>query len=143
MIVIVKVIAVVIGNIVVIVIYVIILINLYVFSGVYSIVLPVFKPIYIFGSGGSNRIRSANIQVIFNLLYKNYSLKQSIDESRIHLEGNTLFFEPCVNLPEERYLEGLILNSFNNKNVFFGGVNAVNLKEGFSDPRRGGTFEIV
>ena len=96
------------------------------------------KPKYIFGSGGSNRIRSANIQVIFNLLYKNYSLKQSIDESRIHLEGNTLFFEPYVNLPEEKYLEGLILNSFNNKNVFFGGVNAVSKDEAIGDKRRGG-----
>jgi len=96
------------------------------------------KPKYIMGSGGSNRIRSANIQVIFNLLYKNYSLEQSIDEPRIHLEGNTLFFEPGINLPEESCLKGLKLNSFNDKNVFFGGVNAVSKYEAVGDKRRGG-----
>jgi len=90
------------------------------------------------GSGGSNRIRSANIQVIFNLLYKKYSLEKSIDEPRIHLEGSTLFFEPGINLPDESYLKGLKLNSFNDKNVFFGGVNAVSEDEAIGDKRRGG-----
>jgi len=96
------------------------------------------KPKYIMGSGGSNRIRSANIQVIFNLLYKNYSLEKSIDEPRIHLEGSTLFFEPGVNLPDESCLKGIKLNSFNDKNVFFGGVNAVSEDEAIGDKRRGG-----
>tara|TARA_B100000029_G_scaffold515060_1_gene620326 strand:- start:876 stop:2390 length:1515 start_codon:yes stop_codon:yes gene_type:complete len=96
------------------------------------------KPKYILGSGGSNRIRSANIQVMFNLLHKNYSLEKAIDESRIHLEGNTLFFEPGVNLPIESSLKGLLLNSFSDKNVFFGGVNAVSMNEAVGDKRRGG-----
>ena len=96
------------------------------------------KPKYIMGSGGSNRIRSANIQVIFNLLYKNYSLEQSIDEPRIHLEGDTLFFEPGINFSDNSYLKGLKLNSFNDKNVFFGGVNAVSKDEAVGDKRRGG-----
>ena len=34
---------------------------------------------YILGSGGSNRIRSANIQVILNLLFKNMNLSEEIN----------------------------------------------------------------
>ena len=38
---------------------------------------------FIFGSGGSNRIRSANIQVILNLLIHKMGLKDSISKSRL------------------------------------------------------------
>jgi len=97
------------------------------------------KPKYILGSGGSNRIRSANVQVILNLLNKKMSLKDAICEPRIHLEGNTLFCEPNINLPE---LNKININHFKNQNVFFGGVNAVSNKEAVGDERRGGNGVI-
>ncbi|MBS83508.1 MAG: hypothetical protein CMD65_05165 [Gammaproteobacteria bacterium] len=97
------------------------------------------KPIYILGSGGSNRIRSANIQVLINLLIKNMSLNKAIDEPRIHLEGNTLFYEPGIILPEKYNSKYIHLNRFDDKNLFFGGVNAVSSNEAIADKRRGGT----
>ena len=35
------------------------------------------------------------------------------------------------------------LHPFKEQNLFFGGVNAVTLNEGFSDIRRGGVYEII
>ena len=35
------------------------------------------------------------------------------------------------------------LHPFEEQNLFFGGVNAVTLSEGWSDQRRGGTYEII
>ena len=99
------------------------------------------KAKYILGSGGSNRIRSANIQVILNLLFKNMNLSEAINAPRVHLEGNTLFHEPGVLIPNEK-LKNIIINSFQNKNLFFGGVNAVNTSEAVGDERRGGVGEI-
>ena len=46
------------------------------------------KPEVIIGSGGSNRIRSANIQVIINHLIKKMTLNDAVSSPRIHLEGN-------------------------------------------------------
>tara|TARA_Y100000590_G_scaffold417009_1_gene516301 strand:- start:7200 stop:8711 length:1512 start_codon:yes stop_codon:yes gene_type:complete len=95
------------------------------------------KPQYILGSGGSNRIRSANIQVILNLLLNKMSLSNAVDAPRIHLEGNTLFHEPGINIPCDK-LKNIIINSFNDKNLFFGGVNAVSPNSAVGDSRRGG-----
>ena len=95
------------------------------------------NPKYLFGSGGSNRIRSANIQVILNLLIQEMSLKDAISHPRVHLEGNTLFHEPEINIPINK-IKDVVINSFNKKNLFFGGVNAVSAKEAIGDERRGG-----
>ena len=74
-----------------------------------------------------------------NLLVKNLSLEKSIDASRLHLEGNTLFYEPGIEIPKIKHLK---LNSFKNKNLFFGGVNGVSQNEAVGDQRRGG-FGII
>ena len=103
-----------------------------------TIILKNNKPIYILGSGGSNRIRSANIQVILNLIHNNMSLEEAINAPRIHLEENNLFCEPGVNLNGRHKLNGLLINLFDEKNVFFGGVNAVSQNESVGDIRRGG-----
>ena len=97
-------------------------------------------PKFVLGSGGSNRIRSANIQVILNLLTKNLDLKKSIDAPRLHLEGDTLFYEPGIEIPK---IKNLKLISFDNKNLFFGGVNAVSNTEAVGDKRRGGCGIII
>ena len=100
-------------------------------------------PQYVLGSGGSNRIRSANIQVILNLLSKNMNLLDAIEGPRIHLEGNQLYCEPGIKMPKEKDLKGLLVNLFNQKNVFFGGVNAVSESEAVGDTRRGGYGIII
>ena len=100
------------------------------------------KPEIILGSGGSNRIRSANIQVIINLLIKKMSLEDAVSKSRIHLEGNNLYYEPEMNIPSHKDLSHIKHIPFENKNLFFGGVNAVSISEAVGDERRGGVGEI-
>ena len=96
------------------------------------------RPKYVLGSGGSNRIRSANIQVILNLLINNMNLSDAIKESRVHLEGKILYAEPGIKNLNKNDLNDFYLTQFKDKNVFFGGVNAVSSKEAIGDNRRGG-----
>jgi len=108
-----------------------------------SIIMKEKQPFILLGSGGSNRIRSAIVQVIINLIDKGMSLEEAIISPRIHLEGNQLYFEPHNDISHNDVPDNISLHPFEENNLFFGGVNAVTLSEGFSDPRRGGTFEIV
>tara|TARA_B110000438_G_C15796548_1_gene643112 strand:+ start:670 stop:2190 length:1521 start_codon:yes stop_codon:yes gene_type:complete len=106
------------------------------------IIADEFGPNYVLGSGGSNRIRSANIQVILNLLFNDFSLKKAISSPRIHLEADTLFHEPEINLPYKK-LNSIKIVPFDKKSLFFGGVNAVSKTEAIGDERRGGVGLIV
>ena len=108
-----------------------------------SIITHDDKPIMIFGSGGSNRIRSAMVQVLINYICKNMTIQEAIKSSRIHLEGDELYYEPGIDISSGNFPGYISLCPFEKKNLFFGGVNAVTLTDGFSDPRRGGTCEIV
>jgi hypothetical protein len=76
-------------------------------------------------------------------MVKGMGLDEAIISSRIHLEGKTLYCEPGVDFLTDDLAEDITLHPFEEKNLFFGGVNAVTLTEGASDIRRGGTFEIV
>ena len=62
----------------------------------------------------------------------------AIKESRVHLEGNILYSEPGINNLDKKELNNFILTQFKDKNVFFGGVNAVSETEAIGDSRRGG-----
>lgn len=99
-------------------------------------------PELVIGSGGSNRIRSAIIQVILNLMM-DMDLERAINTSRIHLEGNILHCEPDISFPEKCELpEDIHIHQWDEQNLFFGGVNAVTRNEAVGDPRRGGTGVI-
>ena len=93
----------------------------------------------VLGSAGSNRIRSAIVQVILNYLVKGMSLEESICFPRIHLEGHDLHFEPGINFNQDILnSKHISFNAFSDKNLFFGGVNSVSQFEAVADPRRGG-----
>ncbi len=100
----------------------------------------------ILGSGGSNRIRSAILQVLYRSILQQEPLQKAIYSPRIHLEGNTLEIESGIN-PD--YLEKiqplfpkLRLNQWNSTNMYFGGVHAIAKSErgveAIGDPRRNG-----
>ena len=108
-----------------------------------TIILKDNLPFILLGSGGSNRIRSAIMQVILNYMVKGIGLEEAIIAPRIHLEGKKLYYEPGLALDKINLPGHITLHPFEEKNLFFGGVNAVTLTEGVSDIRRGGTFEIV
>ena len=96
-------------------------------------------PKLILGSAGSNRIRSAITTTIINNLEYGMNLHDSINSPRIHFEKGSVCMEPYV---EEEIKNELSkhyeLKYFDDLNVFFGGVQAVDGDlNGGADTRRG------
>lgn len=103
------------------------------------------------GSGGSNRIRTAILQVIVNLLDRGMDLSEATDAARIHVERDgTVSFEDG---PWERSFsagqrDALLAacphaEAWPEANLFFGGVHGARRRgdgtfDGAGDPRRGG-----
>ncbi|MFK2822186.1 gamma-glutamyltransferase [Arcobacter sp. YIC-80] len=97
------------------------------------------KPELILGSAGSNRIRSAITQTMVNNLDYGKSLDESINSPRIHFEKGSVCMEPdCSQAIRDELEKHYKLQYFDDLNVFFGGVQAVdgNLNGG-CDSRRG------
>lgn len=103
----------------------------------------------VLGSGGSNRIRTAILQVLLNIVDRKMDVKEAIQSPRIHFENDFLnveegFSEEVLNDLSSKYLNHKI---WEKGNLFFGGVHAVSVKDGefsgFGDPRRGGVSMIV
>jgi gamma-glutamyltranspeptidase/glutathione hydrolase len=101
------------------------------------------------GSGGSNRIRSAMVQVLVALLDFNLPLHEAVAAPRIHLEGGLLSIEPGLG---PTALDGLLNNHPNHKlfpaqNMFFGGTHVACVgpdgPTGAGDLRRGGISMIT
>ncbi|SNZ07178.1 gamma-glutamyltranspeptidase / glutathione hydrolase [Persephonella hydrogeniphila] len=92
------------------------------------------------GSAGSNRIRSAIIQVILNYIIFKKEIHEAVSLPRIHYENHTVFMEPGFDKNVIRSCERLYETVvFQEKSLFFGGVQAVTGDfEGAGDPRRGG-----
>lgn len=103
------------------------------------------------GSGGSNRIRSAILQVLLNVLSLGQPLAQAVTAPRIHYERDLLNIEHGHHGDTEEILKAAFENSqtWPDLNFFFGGVHAVSHHpataafEAAGDPRRGGVARIV
>ncbi|SMP07850.1 gamma-glutamyltranspeptidase / glutathione hydrolase [Desulfurobacterium pacificum] len=92
------------------------------------------------GSAGSNRIRSAILQVLLNSEVFGMNVKEAVSKPRLHFENGTVYVEPgfsdSVIEEVERHYKVV---RFREKNLFFGGVQAVTgYFEGAGDERRGG-----
>jgi gamma-glutamyltranspeptidase/glutathione hydrolase len=96
----------------------------------------------VLGSGGSKRIRTAILHVLVNTIDLHYPLRQAIEASRIHWEDGIIQAEPDIPLKVlERHTKHYNINVWNEKNMYFGGVHAVNVNmDGWGDKRRGGNF---
>jgi gamma-glutamyltranspeptidase/glutathione hydrolase len=79
------------------------------------------------GSGGSNRIRSAILQVVCNLVDFDMSLEQAVAAARIHVEGELLSAEHGFTAAELAALasSGLHIHEWPGRSLFFGGVHVV------------------
>jgi gamma-glutamyltranspeptidase/glutathione hydrolase len=103
------------------------------------------------GSGGSNRIRSAVLQVILRLVGDGLPAQEAVDGGRVHFEEGVVQAEPGVDadalarLEKGRYSVG----RWRRRNLFFGGVHAVARDPGSGelrgggDPRRGGAVVVL
>ncbi|MFP4575733.1 MAG: gamma-glutamyltransferase [Coleofasciculus sp.] len=110
-----------------------------------SIVLQKNQAEVVLGSGGSNRIRTAILQVISNILDFNMTVEQAVNSPRTHGENGRFNVEP--GLTEAEILNPLLTNQqvvrWREKNLFFGGVHTVmktsdSLLVGAGDKRRDG-----
>ncbi len=103
------------------------------------------------GTGGSNRIRTAILQVAINLLAHRMSLEDAVTAPRLHVERDgTTSFEPGLSEEAEAAFRTLgdKGHAWPAQNLFFGGVHAArrNAKggvEGAGDPRRQGVAQVV
>ncbi len=113
-----------------------------------TMVLNQQQPEIVLGSGGSNRIRTAILQVISNIVDFQMSVEAAVDAPRMHWEEGVFSLEPGFEgLEGDRHLfpfsEQIV--PWQEKNMFFGGVHAVRKTatgemEGAGDRRRGGAI---
>jgi gamma-glutamyltranspeptidase/glutathione hydrolase len=97
------------------------------------------------GSSGSNRIRSAILQVLVNLVDFGLPLGDAVAAPRIHFEGDLLNLEPPVDGDTLRQLAARWprMKLWTAQSVFYGGAHSVQLGPdgelcGAGDQRRGG-----
>jgi len=87
------------------------------------------------GSSGSSRIISATMSVIADLINNGVSLGEAVSRPRIHLEGNVLHCEPDSAHPKYQTEDVVI---WEEKSMYFGGVNACGPSGSVADERRSG-----
>jgi gamma-glutamyltranspeptidase/glutathione hydrolase len=97
------------------------------------------------GSGGSNRLRTAILQVLVDTLYFDMNLEASVSSPRLHFEREVLNVEPgfpprTTDWLREHFPDAVFWDAFN---LFFGGVHAVAIHpdgtfSAGADARRGG-----
>jgi gamma-glutamyltranspeptidase/glutathione hydrolase len=103
------------------------------------------------GSAGSNRIRSAILQVIRYVLDEGMSIHEAIRAGRLHHENGVLHAEPGFDPAalDELDREGYNTVRWRALNLFFGGTQAARRDpdtgelSGAGDPRRGGAAVLV
>lgn len=103
------------------------------------------------GSAGSNRIRSAVLQLIRNVVDCGMDVQEAVRAGRIHYEAQTLHAEPGFSPESLDRLEqrGYRVVRWKGLNLYFGGAQAARLNRdggelsGAGDPRRGGAAVVV
>ncbi|MBI4781901.1 MAG: gamma-glutamyltransferase [Oscillatoriophycideae cyanobacterium NC_groundwater_1537_Pr4_S-0.65um_50_18] len=116
-----------------------------------SMILRDRQPEVVLGSGGSNRIRTAILQVVSNWIDFGMTVEDAVNSSRIHWESGVFNAEPG----SEHLASDLTTFPFDGQvelwaqqNMFFGGVHAVTrsatgVLDGAGDRRRGGVVRVV
>lgn len=103
------------------------------------------------GTGGSNRIRTAMLQVVHRLVALGSTLEEAVMAPRIHLEGNAAQVEDLGQGLE--YLHAVAggtrrLERFEDRHLYFGGVHSAALRKdgtllAVGDPRRSGVGGVA
>jgi gamma-glutamyltranspeptidase/glutathione hydrolase len=105
-------------------------------------------PQLVLGSAGSSRIRSALLQVIVNVIDRGMTAAQAVDAPRLHFEDGIVYTEPGID-GGPLTAAGYTLSRFRDRNLFFGGCQAVErdpetgAMAGAGDPRRGGAVVVA
>ncbi|MCB0167799.1 MAG: gamma-glutamyltransferase, partial [Anaerolineae bacterium] len=120
-----------------------------------TLVLHQGQPVLALGSGGSNRIRTAILQTISNVIDFKLDLVAAVTASRVHFEAGEMQLEGGIDPQVADQLEaaGYQVNRWTVRNMFFGGAHAVARREGdtqarlpwvaVGDERRGGSVAVI
>jgi gamma-glutamyltranspeptidase/glutathione hydrolase len=115
-----------------------------------TLVLREGRPRLVIGSAGSLRLRGAIFQVVVNVVDHGLAVDEAIDRPRVHLEEPHVHCEGGHDPAELDRLEaqGYELVRWRRRNLFFGGVSAVEFRAdgaltAAGDPRRGGDGVVV
>ncbi|MBB4304316.1 gamma-glutamyltranspeptidase/glutathione hydrolase [Rhodobium orientis] len=102
------------------------------------------------GSGGSNRIRTAVLQVLIHRLEKGLDLEAAVTAPRMHVEKGHLDFEDFFGEEARTALMEAFRDhrAWPEPSLFYGGVHSVERRAdgafaGSGDPRREGVFKVV
>ncbi|MEA5447015.1 gamma-glutamyltransferase [Leptolyngbya sp. CCNP1308] len=116
-----------------------------------TIVLKDGKPHVVLGSGGSNRIRTAILQVVSNVLDFGMDIETAVNAPRLHWERGALHLEPGYEqaaIAAQGITGDDVCTWWQARNMFFGGVHAVAVGSdgtlsSVGDSRRGGAWVVV
>ena len=103
------------------------------------------------GSGGSNRLRTAILQVLVRLLDFGHDAQTAVRAPRIHVENGIIHAEPGFAGDAAALLSPDLgrVKSWPEPNMFFGGVHIAQGHSaraqftGAGDPRRGGVSVLI
>jgi gamma-glutamyltranspeptidase/glutathione hydrolase len=97
----------------------------------------------VLGTGGSNRIKSAIMQTVSNLIDFKMTPQQATDAPRAHYEFDVLQLEQGISKSVIRELQKEFrTNAWSEKNLYFGGVHIAAPGIAGGDKRRGGAVLI-
>ena len=112
-----------------------------------SVLLRDGRPRLVVGSAGSTRLHGAILQIVANVVARGLEVGEAVETPRIHVEDGVAHCEdPAV--ADELEEAGYAVVRWRDRNLFFGGVSAVEIRDDGSlaaagDPRRGGGAVVV
>ncbi|ANB03312.1 hypothetical protein ECTOBSL9_2942 [Ectothiorhodospira sp. BSL-9] len=101
------------------------------------------------GSGGSNRLRNAILQVLVHCIDHDLPLASAVSAPRVHYEAGLLNLEGGLDASVCQALAdtGRSCQVWQDLNLFFGGAHCVERRDGqfrgVGDPRRGGVCQAI
>jgi gamma-glutamyltranspeptidase / glutathione hydrolase len=112
-----------------------------------SLLLRDGAPRLVAGSAGSTRLHGAMLQVIANVAARGLEVAEAVDAPRLHFEKGVVHCEDAA-VADELEAAGYPVVRWRQRNLFFGGVSAVEIRADGSlaaagDPRRGGGAVVV
>ena len=112
-----------------------------------SLLLQEGRPRLVVGSAGSTRLHGAILQVVANVAGRGLEVREAVEAPRIHVEEGIVHCED-PDAADELEAAGYAVVRWRRRNLFFGGVSAVEIREdgslaGAGDPRRGGGSVVV
>jgi gamma-glutamyltranspeptidase/glutathione hydrolase len=112
-----------------------------------SVLLQDGRPRLVLGSAGSRRLHGAIFQVVVNVAGRGLRVKEAVEAPRMHAEAGLVHCED-PDVGNELEAAGFPVVRWRERNLFFGGVSAVEIRADGSlaaagDPRRGGAAVVV